>query len=363
MLERALAINEAAYGPEHTEVAITLTNLGNAYGALGDRKTKELLERALAIKEAAYGPEHTEVAIARPRQRVRRSGRSCEAEGAAGARAADQRSRQPPAWQRYGRGWRGLDAIGAARAGAHVGGHRLARERVRPLGDPAKQKELLERALARYGPEHRRRTLAGSVGAWATQAKELLTPLGQRAATGRASAHAASQPYTHPAKQKEPGRAWTIATRSHGGGHTLASLGRAAPWGQGVRSRRGRTGSTRGGQDEPASVHLGDPGSRRRWASSTEAAGPQAACYLQPRRSCCRAPAKRANFPAAPYPIVFAQHDENIMDSFLSALRPIHWIDAGLQRPRLRLRANLIRKSSRAQAARTIPQEDDEERR
>eukprot|EP00936_MAST-01D_sp_MAST-1D-sp1_P001416 g1416.t1 len=61
--ESALAIEEAAYGPEHTEVATTLTNLGNAYGALGDpAKQKELLERALAIEEAAYGPEHTEVA-------------------------------------------------------------------------------------------------------------------------------------------------------------------------------------------------------------------------------------------------------------------------------------------------------------
>eukprot|EP00971_Amphidinium_carterae_P270164 5360104-Amphidinium_carterae.1 len=35
-LERALRIKESHYGPEHPEVAITLTNLGNAYGSLGD---------------------------------------------------------------------------------------------------------------------------------------------------------------------------------------------------------------------------------------------------------------------------------------------------------------------------------------
>ncbi len=29
LLERALAIEERAYGPEHTEVAITLDNLGS----------------------------------------------------------------------------------------------------------------------------------------------------------------------------------------------------------------------------------------------------------------------------------------------------------------------------------------------
>ena len=36
MQERALAIEERAYGRDHTEVAITLGNLGNAYGSLGD---------------------------------------------------------------------------------------------------------------------------------------------------------------------------------------------------------------------------------------------------------------------------------------------------------------------------------------
>ena len=35
LLERALAIDEREYGPEHREVAKTLVNLGNAYGDLG----------------------------------------------------------------------------------------------------------------------------------------------------------------------------------------------------------------------------------------------------------------------------------------------------------------------------------------
>mgnify|MGYP001322658050 CR=1 FL=1 len=62
LLERALAIQEREYGPDHREVAVTLTNLGNAYGALGDAaKKRELLERALAIKEREYGPEHREL--------------------------------------------------------------------------------------------------------------------------------------------------------------------------------------------------------------------------------------------------------------------------------------------------------------
>ncbi len=63
MLERALTINER-YSLDHPEMAITLTNLGNAYGKLGDTKKKcDLLERTLAINERHYGLDHPEVAI------------------------------------------------------------------------------------------------------------------------------------------------------------------------------------------------------------------------------------------------------------------------------------------------------------
>ncbi len=64
LLERALKIQETHCGKECVSVASTLTNLGNAYGALGDAKQqKELLERALKIKEVHYGKEHVEVAV------------------------------------------------------------------------------------------------------------------------------------------------------------------------------------------------------------------------------------------------------------------------------------------------------------
>jgi Tetratricopeptide repeat len=59
----ALAINEAAYGPDHPEVAITLTNLGNVQQDLGDLAgARATLQRALAIFQAAYGPDHPHVA-------------------------------------------------------------------------------------------------------------------------------------------------------------------------------------------------------------------------------------------------------------------------------------------------------------
>ena len=53
LLEQALAIKIAHYGTEeHIDVAATLTNLANAVGTLGDRvEEKKLIERALAIKK------------------------------------------------------------------------------------------------------------------------------------------------------------------------------------------------------------------------------------------------------------------------------------------------------------------------
>ena len=60
-----LAIDGKALGNDHPEVAITLKNLGNTYGALGDAQwQRELLERALPVKEAHYGREHPEIAKA-----------------------------------------------------------------------------------------------------------------------------------------------------------------------------------------------------------------------------------------------------------------------------------------------------------
>eukprot|EP00759_Apiculatamorpha_spiralis_P015410 PhF_6_TR22068/c0_g1_i1/m.31307 len=64
MLERALRIKKTYYGSDHIEVAMTLNNLGGAYGSLGDHATKKsMLERALRIKKTYYGSDHIEVAM------------------------------------------------------------------------------------------------------------------------------------------------------------------------------------------------------------------------------------------------------------------------------------------------------------
>ena len=66
VLERALAINERTYGPDHVELGITLWNLAMAHGRLGDyEKKRKILERALAINESFYGPDHSETADCR----------------------------------------------------------------------------------------------------------------------------------------------------------------------------------------------------------------------------------------------------------------------------------------------------------
>jgi hypothetical protein len=57
--ERALAIDEAAYGPNHPTVARDVNNLA---GVLRDLGNLAGFERALAIDEAVYGPNHPTVA-------------------------------------------------------------------------------------------------------------------------------------------------------------------------------------------------------------------------------------------------------------------------------------------------------------
>jgi tetratricopeptide (TPR) repeat protein len=59
LFERALRIDEAAYGPDHPTVAIRLNNLGLALQAQGDFvNARVLYERALRIFRAALGDEH-----------------------------------------------------------------------------------------------------------------------------------------------------------------------------------------------------------------------------------------------------------------------------------------------------------------
>ncbi|MEY4806680.1 MAG: hypothetical protein RLZZ206_1069, partial [Cyanobacteriota bacterium] len=63
LLRRALAIDEAAYGPDHPAVARDLNNLAQLLQATNHLAEAEpLVRRALAINEAAYGPDHPAVA-------------------------------------------------------------------------------------------------------------------------------------------------------------------------------------------------------------------------------------------------------------------------------------------------------------
>jgi Tfp pilus assembly protein PilF len=57
--QRALAIKQTVYGPEHPQVAITLGNLGIVQQQLGELEAaREGAVRALAIFERFLGPEH-----------------------------------------------------------------------------------------------------------------------------------------------------------------------------------------------------------------------------------------------------------------------------------------------------------------
>jgi tetratricopeptide (TPR) repeat protein len=61
--ERALSIDEAAYGPDHPEIAIDVNNLGLVLHERGELDAAQAAhERALQIAEAAHGPDHPLVA-------------------------------------------------------------------------------------------------------------------------------------------------------------------------------------------------------------------------------------------------------------------------------------------------------------
>jgi tetratricopeptide (TPR) repeat protein len=64
LYRRALAIDEASFGPDHPDVARDLNNLAlllKATNRLSD--AEPLYRRALAIDEASFGPDHPRVAI------------------------------------------------------------------------------------------------------------------------------------------------------------------------------------------------------------------------------------------------------------------------------------------------------------
>jgi len=63
MVERALAIYEKVFGPDHPSTARGLNNLAVLLGATGDYAAAHpLYERSLAIREKFFGPDHPDTA-------------------------------------------------------------------------------------------------------------------------------------------------------------------------------------------------------------------------------------------------------------------------------------------------------------
>jgi tetratricopeptide (TPR) repeat protein len=63
LMRRGLAIDEASYGPDHPNAATRLNNLATLLQATNRlREAEPLMRRALAIDEASYGPDHPDVA-------------------------------------------------------------------------------------------------------------------------------------------------------------------------------------------------------------------------------------------------------------------------------------------------------------
>jgi tetratricopeptide (TPR) repeat protein len=59
LYERALAINEAAFAPDHPNVALSLNNLAFLYAKTNrSAEAEPLYERALDIFTTSFGPDH-----------------------------------------------------------------------------------------------------------------------------------------------------------------------------------------------------------------------------------------------------------------------------------------------------------------
>jgi len=155
--ERALRIFEREYGPDHVDVAITLTNLGAAWRGLGKPDTaRGLHERALRIFEREYGPDHVEVA-----RTLTNLGAAWRGLGKPDT-ARDLHERALRIFERE----YGPDHVEVARTLTNLG------TAWRELGKPDTARDLHERALRiferEYGPDHVEvaRTLANLGTAW-----------------------------------------------------------------------------------------------------------------------------------------------------------------------------------------------------
>ena len=141
--KRALKIAEAAYGPNHPDVASSVNNLGSVLRVLGDLAgARAHYQRALQITEAAYGSNHPKVAI-----RVNNLGRVLRELGdLTGARAHFERTLE-------------IDeaAYGPNHPTVAIRVNNLGSV-LQDLGDLAGAREHFERALeideAAYGPNH-----------------------------------------------------------------------------------------------------------------------------------------------------------------------------------------------------------------
>ncbi len=64
--ERALAIDEKIFGPDHPKVALNVNNLGLVLPDLGGLPSARVaFERALDICEKVFGPDHPSTVIVR----------------------------------------------------------------------------------------------------------------------------------------------------------------------------------------------------------------------------------------------------------------------------------------------------------
>ncbi|MFC7730660.1 tetratricopeptide repeat protein [Actinomadura keratinilytica] len=141
--KRVLALTEKALGPDHPTVAICLGNLADTYRTLGrSAEALPLFERALAINEAALGSDHLAVAtslgnLARAYRALGRAAEALPLEERALAVAEA--------------------ALGPDHPGVAVGLNNLA-STYRALGRPAEALPLFERALtineAALGHDH-----------------------------------------------------------------------------------------------------------------------------------------------------------------------------------------------------------------
>jgi tetratricopeptide (TPR) repeat protein len=170
---RLLELTEAAYGPDHAQVAITLTDLGDAWRELGQpAKAVDLYERALRIIEREFGPDHARTGLA-----LGNLGNAWRALGQP-AKAVDLHERALPIIEREF----GPDHPKTASVLNSLGHAWLE------LGQPAKARELYERALPiierEFGPDHPNTaiTLAGLGDAW----RELGQPVKARELNERA---------------------------------------------------------------------------------------------------------------------------------------------------------------------------------